>query len=205
MKRTWMNRKGKLGNKGVSLVELLVVIAIMSILASILVPNLLQYIKKAQKASELEIAREIGESLERLIAIDSAVRDQWDKIPTASSYITFNVTDHNGETYRMNNVLELTEIKFRSAAMKESQIICDALKDELGRKNNIQINYTDKYITELRVTRRQSDGRVEVWASNNKEGRSSTVYYRLYPDADPAYMSNFTEPASSASGARTRY
>ena len=139
MKRTWKNRNGKLGNKGVSLVELLVVIAIMSILASILVPNLLQYIKKAQKASDLEIAREIGESLERLIAIDSAVRDQWDKIPTASSYITFNVTDHNGETYRMNNVLELTEIKFRSAAMKESQIICDALKDELGRKNNIQI------------------------------------------------------------------
>ena len=42
----------------------------------------------------------------------------------------------------------------------------------------------------MRICRRQSDGRVEIWVGGNGKGRSSNVYYRLYPDPDPRYYTD---------------
>ena len=63
-----MCKSKKLDNKGFSLVELIVVIAIMAVLITMLVPNVVGYIKKAQWASELGMASTIYSSAQTIIS-----------------------------------------------------------------------------------------------------------------------------------------
>ncbi len=58
-------------NRGFSMVELIIVIAIMAILAAALAPSLIRYIKKAQKSSDLDTARELGQNTTYLLAEES--------------------------------------------------------------------------------------------------------------------------------------
>lgn len=181
-------------NKGLSLVELIIVIGITTILVSMLVPNLLGHITKAKKVADVQTAATIGSALERVLIFEEAAGGQWDKISSIGNQIILDVKDHEtGESYRINNVLELNGNKFRSAAGKDSQYLCDLLAEELATKD-VKVSYTTKYIKLMRISRNRDNGRVEVWASNDAEGRSSTVFYRLYPDPDPAFYGNTNNP-----------
>ena len=187
-------KKAIRSNKGFSLVELIIVIAITAILVSLLVPNLLGFVTKAKKVADVKTAETIGTALERVLIFEEAAGGQWNKISSIGNQIILDVKDPaTGESYRINNVLELNGNKFRSAAGKDSQYLCDLLADELCTKD-VKISYTTKYIKLMRISRNRENGRVEVWASNDKEGRSSTVFYRLYPDPDPAFYENTDNP-----------
>lgn len=58
----------KINNKGFSLIELIVVIAIMAILITMLIPNIIVYIKKSQWASELGTASTVYSSAQTVIS-----------------------------------------------------------------------------------------------------------------------------------------
>lgn len=63
--------------KGFTLIELIVVIAIIGVLAAILVPTMLGYVKKAKRASDVASAREIHTSLLDLILEDTDSSDSF--------------------------------------------------------------------------------------------------------------------------------
>jgi len=62
--------KKNLTKKGFTLIELIVVIAIIGVLAGILVPSMMGYIRKAKRLSDVNSARIIAENIEMFIATD---------------------------------------------------------------------------------------------------------------------------------------
>lgn len=76
--------KKKLNNKGFSLVELIIVIAIMAILAGALAPQLIKYLDKSRKATDVQTAQTIA------TAVNSALADE--TAYTAAADVTITAT-----------------------------------------------------------------------------------------------------------------
>lgn len=64
--------KKKLNNKGFSLVELIIVIAIMAILAGALAPQLIKYLDKSRKATDVQTAQTIATAVNAALADEKA-------------------------------------------------------------------------------------------------------------------------------------
>lgn len=64
--------KKKLNNKGFSLVELIIVIAIIAILAGALAPQLIKYLDKSRKASDIQTAQTIATAVNAALADEEA-------------------------------------------------------------------------------------------------------------------------------------
>lgn len=62
----------KQNNKGFSLVELIIVIAIMAILAGALAPQLIKYLDKARKATDVQTAQTIATAVNAALADEKA-------------------------------------------------------------------------------------------------------------------------------------
>lgn len=56
---------------GFSLIELIIVVAIMAILMIVITPNMLKYIGKAKRTSDVHTANEISAAMERIAIIDA--------------------------------------------------------------------------------------------------------------------------------------
>jgi len=63
--------------KGFTLIELIVVIAIIGVLAGILIPSLIGYIRKARRISDLSSARVIAEDLQMALATDDEIFNEF--------------------------------------------------------------------------------------------------------------------------------
>lgn len=90
---------------GFSLVELIIVIAIIAVLTALLAPNMLQYVEKTKRTTDVYTARQIADILERVVTVDNPDIDaenpsdtstvSWDKSvslqasPTTAIDITF--------------------------------------------------------------------------------------------------------------------
>ena len=196
-------------NKGISLVELIVVITIMVILAGVVTPKLIKYTDDAKKAKDLEAARTIGTSLERLLILDEQAYAQWSAVGKRGSHVEYQVVDYMGETYELSNVFEFAMTTKRKGVLRDARGDCsylrNALIDEIAR-NNLRLNYTKYSCGLLRIGKRLSDGRVEVWicpVPNNTDGEGRTngwLYYRLYPDPDPRFMTDEAPVGINAKG-----
>jgi len=202
-------RQNKLQNKGVSLVELLVVISIMAILAIVITPQLIKYTDDAKKVKDIAAANTIGTSLERLLIMDEQAYDQWNAIGKHGSHVEYQVVDYMGETYELTNVFEFAMTSKRNGILRDARGDCkylrQALIDEIAI-NKLRLNYTKYSCGLLRIGKRLSDGRVEVWmcpVPNNTDGEGKTngwLYYRLYPDTDPRFMSDEAPIGINAKG-----
>ncbi len=217
-------------NKGFTLVELIIVIGIMSLLVAIIVPDFLQYLDKARKVRDMEMARVLGTALERCIAVDPNVCGEWEIIDEkgkgGQSHVEYTVTDHTGKTYTITNVFEFTltrkgditnkayEKNYRDGVLRNARkqvtqkgqdILWDEYVDELAT-TEITIMYRKYSIGQFKVAKSLENGRVEVWVcpiapGSDGEGKGNGwVYYRLYPDADPRYMSNQPPVGTNANG-----
>lgn len=79
-----MKKERKMNNRGFSLVELIIVIAIMAILAAILAPQLMRYVDKARKSTDISNCNSIKVAVETALADEAAYQNA----PTGS--FTFN-------------------------------------------------------------------------------------------------------------------
>ncbi|MBR6256468.1 MAG: prepilin-type N-terminal cleavage/methylation domain-containing protein [Lachnospiraceae bacterium] len=223
--KKYLVKKIKSDNKGFSLVELIIIIAIMALLVAIIVPNFLEYLDKARKTRDLEMARVLGTALERVIALDPECCKQWEQIgKSGQNSVYFNVLDHHtGQNYKVYNGFEWTltregditysgtEGNFRNGVLRDPyganahKLLYDAYVDELAQYD-INIFYRKHNIGQYRILKREGDGRIEVWvcpvrAGTDGEGiTNGFVYYRLYPDYDPRYMTNRAFEATNANG-----
>ena len=208
------------------MVEVIIVVGIMAILVGLVAPNFIQYLDKARKARDMEMARVLGTGLERAIAIDSNASANWTKITNNSvmygSHVEYKVIDHTtGKQYTITNVFEFTltkagdiapnakwpgcENNFRNGVLRNARSrkipprgedpLWDNFTEEISSVT-INIMYRKYNIRQYKIMKNLDNGRVEVWVSPvppGTDGEGNTngwVYYRLYPDPDPRYMSN---------------
>lgn len=61
----------KINDKGISLIELIIAIAIMSVLAGVVAPQYLKYVERSKRTVDINTAKEIVNSFERVFATDA--------------------------------------------------------------------------------------------------------------------------------------
>jgi len=97
-----MEKKQKfLNNKGFSLVELIIVIAIMAILAGVLAPQLMRYIERSRRSTDVQTAQTIA------TAVGSALADEAAFTAAADTLVA---TCFNGAATRNDFQVEVQEI-----------------------------------------------------------------------------------------------
>ncbi len=205
-----MKREKILNNKGLTILELIIVIAVMAILISVVAPQLLKYIDRARKMKDMEAARVIGTTLERIIMTDPEAYQNWENINDKKNHVEYKIDNYLGESYVLTNVFEYAMTSKRKGALRDARGDCaylaKALSDDLGMKNII-LSYTKYSCGLLRIGKRLSDGRVEVWMcpvpkGTDGEGKTNGwLYWRLYPDPDPRFMGDGAPVGINAKGA----
>ena len=211
--------KMKLKNNGFSLIELIIVIAILAILVAIIAPNLMQYTKRARRVRDLQGAQIIGETLERICAVDPEAATEWNNMTNKSSsnHVEYIVNQGTEDEYILTNVFEFSMTRegmitgrywqnFRDGQIRNARnandcpVLYEAMKDEL-KTNIASMAYQDNNLHAFRCAKNLNNGRVEVWACYTPPGTDGEgvtngyIQYRLWPDPDPNYLQgDYVEP-----------
>ena len=150
---------GKGKNAGFSLVELIIVIAIIAILTSILVPSLLRYIVKAQKAADIATADSIGTTMQYNMydPTDEGSRALWDYVSINAGQLASEKKGNAKKYYRIlayqssgtvhksfdlqksNNAVSKEQMDLARQQMKD--VIVDCEEPEFQRNN-----YLDQWV-----------------------------------------------------------
>ena len=186
------------GDSGFTLIEMIMAITIMAVLVAMIVPNFLRYYDQARKASDVQTAAVLGESLDNILIFDQKAAEEWYGFEN-KSYIRFDVRDYYGQKYRMFNALEFSMIQWTKDTPKNGGIrdatigACKTLSKDLQEEvaqSGITMHFRRYQNDLMRICKNEDTGRVEVWVGGAGEGRDCKIYYRLYPDPDPRYMSS---------------
>lgn len=193
-----MSKKTYNEDSGFTLIEMIMVITIMAILTAIIAPNLLTYYDQANKSSDIQTASVLGESLENVLIFDQVAASEWQNFEN-KSYIRFDVKDYYGVKYRMFNCLEFSMLQWNGAGPKDGKIrdatlgACKTVSEDLQEEvaqSGITMHFRAHENDLMRICKNETSGRVEVWVGAAGQGRDCKIYYRLYPDPDPRYMSS---------------
>ena len=186
------------GNSGFTLIEMIMAITIIAVLTAMIVPNFLRYYDQARKASDIQTAAVLGESLENILIFDQEAASEWLDFEL-DSYIRFDIRDYYGNKYRMFNAIEFSMIQWTPRTPKNGKIrdatqgfcttICNDLQEEVAQ-SGITMHFRRHQNDLMRICKNEDTGRVEIWVGGAGEGRDCKIYYRLYPDPDPRYMSS---------------
>ena len=183
---------------GFTLVELIVVIAIIGVLAAILIPSMMGYIKKSKRSSDVTSAKTIYDTVMAVLADNEDVRDSF-TANNASREVTIKDVNASTDGRSKNYTLYVVCTKDGSGSAggdrslwnggsAEAQSFQDALNGTFG-KGKIPIKYTEsasgKSLNRWFVCYRDGDAiDAEVWVG---DGKSNTPVYRLWPYTDPSY------------------
>ncbi len=171
--------------KGFTLIELIVVIAIIGVLAAILVPTMLGYVKKSKRASDVASARVIHtDVIDLILESDDANSSFYDKAGGAT--VIQKKDAISGANYDLVLVAYLDGSSSASGAGKvwtpidaNQQDFCDILNKRLGysasnSRPKIKIKYSSQGSNRFNRWylgyRADSTSLVEVWVGDGSSG-----------------------------------
>ena len=180
--------------RGFTLIELIVVIAIIGVLAAILVPSLIGYIKKSKRRADISTSREIYNGVVAILADNEDLQEAFVKDNESKGQVTIP-DGGTGDTYELYVVCSKDGAKntgghqpLWSNGSTDSQPFEDALNNMLGTGRT-----PVKYITSDKgkqlnrwfiCSRDNSYESVEIWVG---DGSNDTPMFRLWPDTQPDY------------------
>ena len=183
---------------GFTLVELIVVIAIIGVLAAILIPSMIGYVKKSKRSSDITSAKTIYDTVMAVISDDDDVMKSFTANNTTHEVTIKNSDDpENGDsnTYTLCIVCSKDGAanaggnrSLWSGGSEEARVFQDALNGMMGKgKNPIRYTRSDsgKPLNRWFICYHDGNGiDTEIWVG---DGASNTPMYRLWPYTDPDY------------------
>lgn len=183
--------------KGFTLIELIVVIAIIGVLAAILIPTMLGYVKKSKRASDVASAREIHTSLLDLILEDT---DSSDSFYTQGSSYSAAIRKRDAIS---NQDYDLVLVAYLDGASgtdgsgrvwteidSGQQLFCDKLNKKLDytagssaikmKIKSSPDNSGDRYNRWFIGYRKQTPSTVEIWVGDGSAGAGGDPQLCLY-------------------------
>ena len=183
-----MKERNSYNQKGFTLVELAVVIAVIGILAALIVPSLLGYVKKANRKSDIETARLIGQCVMQVMLEDPDAEASFYNMHSSSSKKTVT---QDGETYDIwlvvrldGNVNNKSGNSLGGSKWQGVQRETEPFAEAMNKQRNMIIG------SDRRNTRNRSDGQMLIAPMRSSEFRGKNtdrwfVAYRLDKKGKP--------------------
>ena len=194
---------------GFTLIELIIVIAIIGVLAAILVPAMLGYVRKARRAVDVNTAKELYYNMVDIVGTDEKARDSFYR--HGSSYrVPFHAHDEvTGEDYDICWTLKIDGCKQTKNPKAWAFVPIDGgTHDDIAYAANIRYQFSTSsryvhlpmklngklpdgsYVNRWFVGFRKNDEeQIEIWAVDAREGTqwSGVPICRVYPSPSSLY------------------
>ena len=180
--------------QGFTLIELIVVIAIIGVLAAILVPSIIGYIKKSKRTADISSSRTMYDTVIGVLADNEDAQDAF--IKGGTKFNNVSVSTSNGtESYDLYIVCSKDGAANSGAnhfvwtnGSSAAKLFEDALNNQMGT-SRAPVKYvkseTGKPLNRWFVcSKGNSTEDVEIWVGN---GTNNTPMYRLWPNTSSDY------------------